>query len=294
VNSGAGGRDTTAGLSDSEVEMGRHLFTAVLLLGLILFSTGCGDERTTCPGGSGEAWPDSFQRYSYRIVNRFDHALDAYTQGLVYEDGFLYEGTGLHGESSVRQVELETGEVIRRFDMATDHFGEGITIVGDSVIQVTLNSFKGFIYGIEELDSIGEFHCPYFSWGLTDSGGSLILSNGTDTLFHLSSDTFEETGITVVTSDSVDVDDLNELEYIRGRVFANVYGSYDILIIEPLTGAVTGRLNLHGIREGFGPAPGAGVLNGIAYDPGADRIFVTGKNWPDLFEIELVPLPGSR
>ncbi|MBD3180257.1 MAG: glutaminyl-peptide cyclotransferase [Candidatus Latescibacteria bacterium] len=263
--------------------------TAAVLSALILLACGEDGGRPAGPGGNDTADSGQFREYSYSIVNTFSHSLDAYTQGLVFEEGFLYESTGLHGESSVRKVELETGNILMRHDLATRHFGEGITISGDSIIQLTLTSGEGFIYTREELDSIGRFEYDFFPWGLTDDGKKLIVSDGSDTLYFLSPDTFLETGRITVRHDSAAVDQLNELEYIEGKVFANVYGSYNIMIIDPASGRVTGRVDLSGIRDGSVPAPGAGIPNGIAYDPVDKRIFVTGKNWPDLFEIELIP-----
>lgn len=257
------------------------------LSALLLICCGQDRERTASPE-AGDSTAE-FQLYTYRIVNIYNHALDAYTQGLVYQNGYLYEGTGLHGESSLRKVELETGEVIQRHDLASEHFGEGITILGDSIFQLTWTSGRGFIYGTGQMDSIGEFTYPYYPWGLTDDGSELIMSDGSDTIYFLSPATFRETGRVNVCQDSVSIDDLNELEYIEGKLFANVYRSHNIMIIDPLTGRVTGRINLNGIRDGCVPAPGAGVLNGIAYDAETGRIFVTGKNWPELFEIELLP-----
>jgi len=276
-----------------------RLIRRIIPVAAVLLLFACGEEGPAggpagaSPADSGDT--EGFQLYTYSIVNRYNHALDAYTQGLVFEQGFIYEGTGLNGESSVRQVELETGDIVRRFDLGTEHFGEGITVLGDSLIQLTLSSFRGFIYSVQNLDSIGEFEYSHFSWGLTDDGEQLIMSDGSDTLYFLSPDNFRETGRVNVYDESGPVDQLNELEYIGGKVFANVYGSHEIMIIDPASGQVTGKVNLSGIRDGCVPAPGAGVLNGIAYHAGEDRIFVTGKNWPDLFEIELIPvLPAER
>lgn len=253
----------------------------------------CGEDVERIAGPGKDDSTAQFQLYTFRVINKFNHALDAYTQGLVFENGYLYEGTGLHDESSLRKVELETGEVIQRHDLATEHFGEGITVLGDSIFQLTWTSGRGFIYGIEQMDSIGEFTYSYNPWGLTDDGNRLIMSDGTDTIYFLEPENFQETGRINVRQDSVAMYDLNELEYIEGKLFANVYKSHNILIIDPVSGEVTGRINLNGIRDGCVPAPGAGVLNGIAYDSETGRIFVTGKNWPELFEIELIPLENQ-
>jgi len=261
------------------------------LSALLLVCCGEEDQRIARPE-AGDSTAE-FQLYTFSIVNMYSHALDAYTQGLVYENGYLYEGTGLHGKSSLRKVQLETGEVIQRHDLDNEHFGEGITILGDSIFQLTWTSGRGFVYRIEQLDSIGEFTYPYFPWGLTDDGSSLIMSDGSDTIYFLAPETFQETGRINVRQDSVAIEDLNELEYIEGKLFANVYKTHNIVIIDPVSGKVTGKINLNGIRDGCVPAPGAGVLNGIAYDAETGRIFVTGKNWPELFEIELVPVENQ-
>ena len=275
--------------------MNRSVFISwsglAVLSALLLLCCGEEDQRIARPEADDST--AEFQLYTFSIVNMYSHATDAYTQGLVFENGYLYEGTGLHGESSLRKVQLETGTVIQRHDLANEHFGEGVTILGDSIFQLTWTSHRGFVYGIEQMDSIGEFTYPYFPWGLTDDGSSLIMSDGSDTIYFLAPETFQETRRINVRQDSVTIDDLNELEYIEGKLFANVYKTHNIMIIDPVSGEVTGKINLNGIRDGCVHAPGAGVLNGIAYDAETGRIFVTGKNWPELFEIELVPVENQ-
>lgn len=270
---------------------------AVILAGLIIFYLlSCTeDDLLPSPPGNGDtSVTDEFRLYTYRVINVFPHRNDAFTQGLVYEDSFLYEGTGLHGQSSLRKVELETGDILLRYNLPTRFFGEGITIFGDSIIQLTLNSFKGFIYRKEDLDSIGEFDYPYFAWGLTHDGENLILSDGTDTLYYLDPYTFKEIKRTTVYDNDGPVTELNELEYINGKIFANVYHADYIVIIDPETGRVAGRADLSGLYDSGLRHPGQKVLNGIAYDRENGRLFVTGKNWPKLFEIELVPVDQSN
>lgn len=264
-----------------------------ILIGLsVCLLLSCTEDESTpsSPDGNDTSSTDEFQLYTYSVVNVFPHAGDAYTQGLVYEDGFLYEGTGLHGRSSLRKVELETGKVLQRYDLPTAFFGEGITIRGDSIYQLTWTSLKGFIYRKADFDSIGEFGYTYFGWGLTHDRDNLILSDGTDTLYFLDPHTFQETGRVTVYDDDGPVVDLNELEYIDGKVFANVYRTDDIVIIDPTTGRVTGRIDLTGLYSSGLYFQPPSVLNGIAYDSEGDRLFVTGKNWLKLFEIELVPV----
>jgi len=263
---------------------------------LLLIFLSCADDglpiRST--GGEDTTATDSFLLYSYTVKNVYPHAGNAFTQGLVYSDGYLYEGTGQHGQSSIRRVDLTTGAVLEQYDLPSEHFGEGITIWADSIIQLTWTSNKGFIYRKADLDSIGEFAYSYFPWGLTHDGEKLIMSDGTDTLYFLDPRSFAETGRVTVFDNSGPVRYMNELEYIGGSVFANIYGTDRIAIIDPVTGRLAGRVNLSGLYDSGSldqtKMPALGVLNGIAYDAGDDRLFVTGKNWLKLFEIELVPI----
>ena len=228
--------------------------------------------------------PLEVPRYSFEIIDAYPHDPGAYTQGLVYEDGFLYEGTGLYGESSLREVELETGAVIRTVDLDEEYFGEGIALLSDRIIQLTLKSGTGFVYDAVSLEELERFDFTPEGWGLTHDGRRLIMSDGTSSLRFLDPRSFEETAHITVTDQGVPVPWLNELEWVEGEVFANVWQSDEIARISPETGEVLGWIDLSGLRE---HGSFAGVLNGIAYDPENKRLFVTGKNWPTLFEIEL-------
>jgi glutamine cyclotransferase len=228
-------------------------------------------------------------QYSYSVVNEYPHDPQAFTQGLVFEDGYLYEGTGLYGHSSLRRVELETGKVLQMLELSSEYFGEGIAIYdGNKVAQLTWRSQVGFIYDKVDFELLDQFTYATEGWGLTYDGNRLIMSDGTSTLHCLDPETLEETSTLEVIDPDGPVERLNELEYIRGEIYANVFTTDMIAVIDPTTGRVTAWIDLQGL---LGPeqAEEADVLNGIAYDAGADRLFVTGKLWPSLFEIELVP-----
>ena len=248
--------------------------------------------------------------YSYEIVNVVPHDPAASTQGLVYVDGFLYEGTGQYGRSWLRKVELSTGEVLQEHALESQFFGEGIVIFGDLIIQLTYRSKFGFVYDRDTFEEVGRVSYPTEGWGLTWDGERLIMSDGSPNLYFRDPQTFEEIGRLAVhysvprstdVSESTDVsqstdfsqstdsrplDDLNELEFVNGEVFANIWQTDLIARISPETGQVVGWIDLRGLLTS-GESRLAGVLNGIAYDSAGDRLFVTGKLWPWVFEIEL-------
>jgi glutamine cyclotransferase len=228
--------------------------------------------------------------YTYNIVNVYPHNETAFTEGLVFKDGVLYESTGLYGHSTLRIVELETGNTLQIYALTNKFFGEGITIFGDKIIQLTWRSNKGFIYDKSSLELLQEFGYLTEGWGITYDGSRLIMSNGTATLQFLDPETFNQVGqIQVYDPDIGPVTMLNELEYIHGKVYANIWNEERIAIINPHTGQITGWINLEGINDLENQDIG-NVLNGIAYDEKGDRLFVTGKRWSQLFEINLVPL----
>jgi len=229
--------------------------------------------------------------YGYRIVNAYPHDPGAFTQGLIYKDGYLYEGTGLHGASSLRKVELETGKVLKRHDLPEKYFGEGVAFCGKRLIQLTYQSHIGFIYDLN-LRQVGSFNYATEGWGLTCDGSRLILSDGTATLRWLDAKTFEVVKQIAVTDRGRPVSNLNELEFVKGEIFANVWKTDTIARISPDTGQVTGWIDLGGLSQ-HARGEGGDVLNGIAYDKRADRLFVTGKFWPKLFEIKLEKGDGS-
>jgi glutamine cyclotransferase len=228
--------------------------------------------------------------YTYNIVNTYPHDRNAFTEGLVFEDGVLYEGTGLYGQSSLRRVELETGDVLQIRELSSEFFGEGITIYGDKIIQLTWKSHIGFVYDKNSFELLQEFDYSTDGWGITCDGTRLIMSDGTSTLHCLDPQTFEEIGQFNVTDSSGPVTMLNELEYVQGEIYANVWQTDRIARISPETGRVTGWIDLEGLLSAEDSAEPVDVLNGIAYGAESDRLFVTGKLWPKLFEIELVSL----
>ncbi|HET7220938.1 MAG TPA: glutaminyl-peptide cyclotransferase [Vicinamibacterales bacterium] len=227
--------------------------------------------------------------FGYRIVNIFPHDRQAFTQGLQFVDGFLYEGTGQHGQSGIRKVKLETGEVLQRQPLDAKYFGEGITVWGSTLIQLTWQSEIGFVYDKQTFKQLKTFTYPGEGWGLTHDGKRLIMSDGDarGALRFFDPASLKETGRLIVRDGGRPVDHLNELEYVRGDILANVWQTQRIAKISLRTGAVTGWIDLSGILDPR-DAAGTDVLNGIAYDAARDRLFVTGKNWPKLFEIKLV------
>ncbi len=232
---------------------------------------------------------DTSRTYTYRIINSYPHDRQAFTQGLVYEDGFLYEGTGRNGYSELRKVELQTGKVLQKHELSEEFFGEGITVYGDKIIQLTYLSNVGFVYEKETFELLREFNYPTAGWGITNDGKHLIMSDGTQKLYFLDTETFRQLRHIEVYDRGVSVWGLNELEYIEGQIFANVWPTERIARISPKTGHVLGWIDLRGLLTEQDYVMGVDVLNGIAYDNENGRLFVTGKLWPKLFEIKLIP-----
>jgi len=227
--------------------------------------------------------------YRYQVVNVYPHDPEAYTQGLVYLDGFLYEGTGLHGKSTLRKVDLASGTVLEYHELPDQYFGEGIAVFDDRIIQLTWQSQTGFYYERNTFTLVEKFYYPTEGWGITYDDKQLIMSDGTATLHFLDPETFTEMRSVEVTDDGKPVGQLNELEFIHGDVFANVWPTDQVVRINPETGEVLGWINLKGLLRPEDRHAKIDVLNGIAYDSKKDRLFVTGKFWPKLFEIKLVP-----
>jgi glutamine cyclotransferase len=212
---------------------------------------------------------------------------------LVVEDGVLHEGTGRHGESSLRRVDLETGEVLQFLGLPAQYFGEGIAILDNRIFQLTWKSRVGFVYDKETFELLDTFRYTTEGWGLTHDGARFVMSDGTSTLRFLDPETLEETGQVEVRDGQQPVVKLNELEYVEGEVWANVWFSDRIARIDPTTGEVVGWIDLRGLLDPQDRHSSQAVLNGIAYDEETGRLFVTAKLWPKLFEIELVPQDGS-
>lgn len=226
-------------------------------------------------------------QFTYSVVNVYPHDRNAFTQGLVFENGLLYESTGLYGNSSLRLAELETGKVLRLRTLPTQFFGEGIAVIDNRIVQLTWQSHKGFVYDKATFDLLQEFEYPTQGWGITYDGNRLIMSDGTSNLYFLDPVTLKKTG-QVQVHDTGPVTNLNELEYIKGEVYANVWLKEKIAVINPQTGQVKAWIDLKGIQNMENMDPNS-VLNGIAYDTDGDRLFVTGKMWPQVFEIRLIP-----
>ncbi len=229
--------------------------------------------------------------YTYRIVNTYPHDPQAFTQGLVFHNGFLYESTGLYNSSSLRQLELETGNVLQIKPLSPQYFGEGMTIFNNSIIQLTWKSNVGFVYDIHSFTLLQNFTFENEGWGLTHDGDQLIMSDGTATLSFLDPETFEKTGELRVKNNEP-VSRINELEYIQGELFANIWRTNDIARINLTSGQITGWIDLSGLYNANANDPND-VLNGIAYDTKNDRLFITGKHWPQLYEIQIIPMNSS-
>jgi glutamine cyclotransferase len=225
----------------------------------------------------------------YKVIHVYPHDSSAFTQGLIYLNGFLYEGTGLNGHSSIRMDDLQTGKVLQHYELPADLFGEGLTDWGSNLVELTWTSHKGFVYDRFSFRLLRTFEYPGEGWGLTHDDKYLIMSDGTPNLRFLDPHTFREVRRVRVTDNGHPVEDLNELEYIHGEVYANVWQTNRIARISPQTGKVLAWIDLSGLIAAAGVEDSNAVLNGIAYDPKGDRLFVTGKLWPKLFEIKVVP-----
>jgi glutaminyl-peptide cyclotransferase len=266
-----------------------------LIIALLALMPACGSQSsaasqtalltsTVSPSGS-----PPVPTYTYRIVKVYPHDPAAFTQGLVYDRGVLYEGTGLEGQSSLRQVELETGKVLREYKLPGQYFGEGIALFGDNIYQLTYQSHIGFVYKKSDFTLLHDFTYNTEGWGLTQDGKRLIMSDGTSSLYFLDPQSLKAAGSLSVSDKGAPVAKINELEYIKGSLYANIWDTSRIAIINLADGRVTGWVDLSGLLQTRKYSGRVDVLNGIAYDSQGDRLFVTGKWWPYLFEIKLVP-----
>ncbi len=234
--------------------------------------------------------PTRAREYTFQVVHAYPHDAEAFTQGLEFHDGFLFEGTGLNGRSTLRKENLETGKVLQRIDLDQEFFGEGITIFNNQVLQLTWQSQVGFVYGLNDFHLQRKFSYPGEGWGLTNNGQELYLSDGTADIRVLDPRTFKEKRRIHVHDGSQAIDQLNELEYVEGQIYANIWQTDRIARIAPSTGAVVGWINCTGLLGPMYRRESGAVLNGIAYDSGKKRLFVTGKLWPQLFEIRVTPV----
>jgi len=226
---------------------------------------------------------------TYTVVHVYPHDPDAFTQGLFYDNGYLYESTGLEGHSSLRKVELESGRVLQKVDVPSPYFAEGLAKWRDQFVQLTWVSHLAFVYDGSTFRKLSEFHYSGEGWGLTHDGRHLIMSDGSDTLRYVDPRSFQTVRKLRVSDGGQPVTNLNELEYIKDEIFANVWQTDLIARVSPATGQVNSWVDLSGLLPASDRTPESDVLNGIAYDAKNDRLFVTGKRWPKLFEIKIMP-----
>jgi glutamine cyclotransferase len=271
------------------------------IIGLITLALLCSAQG--CDGGAGpksnlpiDAAPPNANAnasraavpvYGYEVVNTFPHDPEAFTQGLIFQDGALVESTGLESHSTLRRVELQTGKVLQKVEVPRDFFAEGMTLFNGKIYQLTWKGEKGFIYDPQTFQKTGEFTYTGEGWGLTHDADSLILSDGSNKLRFLDPADYHVKRTISVTDGARPVLELNELEYVKGEVYANVWHQNRIARIDPQTGAVKGWIDFTGLLRMGDVTDEEAVLNGIAYDESGDRLFVTGKLWPKLFEVRL-------
>jgi glutamine cyclotransferase len=228
--------------------------------------------------------------YKYKVIAKYPHDNQAYTQGLIYDNGMLYESTGIYGNSSVRLVNISTGKPTKVVPLSKDYFGEGIALFKNEIYQITWKEHAGFVYDRKTLSQIRKFDYPLDEgWGLTTDNDLLIMTDGSSSLYFIEPEFFTQVDQVNVFDNKGMIDSLNEIEFIKGKVLANVYGRTFIVIIDPATGKVLGQLECKdlipkGLQNDFST-----VLNGIAYNPATGHLYITGKNWPVLYEIELIP-----
>jgi glutaminyl-peptide cyclotransferase len=231
--------------------------------------------------------------YTYKIVNEYPHDAKAFTQGLEFHEGFIYESTGQHGKSGLRKVVLKTGKVIKKKAIEKQYFGEGMTIFNEEIYMLTWQKKMGFIFNLDDFSFVKNF--PYAQskegWGLTHNDTALIKSDGTERIWFLDPKTLKETHFIEAYTNTRKAEELNELEYIKGKIYANVWQKNTILIINPVNGTIEGIIDLNGLEKKITKGGEDAVLNGIAYDAKTDRLFVTGKNWDKLFEIKIYAKP---
>ncbi len=269
------------------------LITVLAVAGVVALLAGplrrgrVSDSPPSMPASTPQAPARATPTYRPRVVRAYPHDRTAFTQGLIYRDGVFYESTGLYGESSLRKVEIDTGKVLRRHDVDAQYFAEGLTDWGDTLVQLTWTSGVAFAYDRETFKEIARFAYTGEGWGLARTERHLVMSDGSATLKLLDPITFAQVSTLPVRDEHGPVTALNELEMVRGVLFANVWQSHRIAMIAPDSGMVTGWLDLGGLLPASERAQ-VDVLNGIAYDERGDRLFVTGKWWPTMFQVEVV------
>ena len=275
----------------------------VLLLTSVFAGAGCGGAGTQTnslpidaapPNANANANANSSRGasaaatlYGYEVVNTYPHDAQAFTQGLIFQDGALLESTGLEHHSTLRRVELQTGKVLQKVDVPPYFFAEGMTLFNGKIYQLTWKGEKGFVYDPKTFEKTGEFKYAGEGWGLTHDADSLILSDGTDEIRFIDPNTQEVKRKISVRDAGRPVEEINELEYVRGEIYANVWHDNRVARIDPRDGRVAGWVDLSGLLKPGEVSDEEAVLNGIAYDEQGDRLFVTGKLWPKLFEVKL-------
>ena len=255
------------------------------------FPKSCVNAAAPIPTRPNGTTTPSMPTFTYKVVNTYPHDRAAFTQGLELDNGVLYENTGLNGQSTLRRVDLSSGKVLQSQALSSEYFGEGITVWKDQIIQLTWQSHLGFVYDKASFKLLKQFNYPTEGWGLTHDDAYLIMSDGTPVIHFLDPNTLQEVKKIEVRDARGPVVNLNELEYICGEIFANIWQTDRIARISPETGQVIGWIDLSGLLNAQDRVPPVDVLNGIAYDAAHDRLFVTGKLWPKLFEITLAPHP---
>ena len=268
----------------------RLILTLALSLASLQCNAGANSGSTTNKGAENtNANTAAPVKYGYEIVHIYPHDRAAFTQGLVFINGKLYEGTGQEGQSSLREVDLQTGNVLKKVDVPEPYFGEGIALLNNKIYQLTWQHQVGFIYNADTFEQVGKFNYSGEGWGLTTDGHSLVLSDGSNRIRFLDPDSFHVTKTIAVVDGNLPVNELNELEYVNGEIYANIWHDNRIVTIDPQTGRITGWIDLTGLLPPGDVQDEEAVLNGIAYDEAGKRLFVTGKLWPRLFEIKLKP-----
>lgn len=227
-------------------------------------------------------------QYTYQVINTYPHDPEAYTQGLIIDNGTMYEGTGLEGKSELRIVDRYTGKIQKQLKLDNQYFGEGITILGDKLYQLTYRSKKGFVYNKKTFEKTGEFNYDTEGWGLTTDGKSIIYSDGSNKLYFLNPESLEKTKTIEVYNNKGPQNLINELEYINGEIWANIYQTNTVVRIDPSNGKIIGEISFTDILKAEDMHPRIDVLNGIAFDPSNGKIYVTGKNYPKLWEVKIV------
>jgi glutaminyl-peptide cyclotransferase len=271
--------------------MSKSIYSKTLILLFInifvLFFIACEETPQAQSGQIVSVDKNMKGNFTYEIVKTLPHDTNAFTQGLIFYEGSFYESTGLQGKSTLRRVEVDTGKVLKKIDVPSEYFAEGMTIFQGKIFQLTWLNQKGFVYDLGTFEKEKEFSYYGEGWGLTNDEKNLILSDGTNKIRFVDPFTFEVIKTISVTENSQPIPSINELEYINGQIFANVWQTDRIIVVDPSTGNVTASIDLKGILKPEDVTGPIDVLNGIAYDSAKDRLFVTGKLWPKIFEIKL-------